>query len=156
MASATTIRAARAGDQASITALVRGARLNPRDLAWQRFLVADDGGRVVGCVQVRVHGRGTREVASVVVAPSHRAAGLGTRLVEAVLAREAGALYLFTQTATVAYFERFGFRPVGSEPVPADLRSAQRMTRLVVPFASLVARRRVRIELMVRQPVEAG
>lgn len=150
------IRPAVADDQPAITRLVRTARLNPRDLAWGRFVVADAGGKVVGCAQVRVHGRGARELASVVVAPSHRAAGVGTRLIEAMLAREPGALYLFTASPTVPYFERFGFGRIDGRCAPRDLRAAVRISVLVSPLASLAARRRVRIELMVREPALAA
>lgn len=158
MAAATPIlvRPAASADQPAITRLVREARLNPRDLAWGRFVVADAGGKVVGCAQVRVHGRGARELASVVVAPSHRAAGVGTRLVEAMLAREPGPLYLFTESRTVSYFERFGFRRIDGRHVPEDLRAARRITMLVGPLASLVERRRVRIELLAREPAPAA
>jgi N-acetylglutamate synthase-like GNAT family acetyltransferase len=150
------IRPADARDQPAISALVRGAHLNPRDLTWRRFVVADDGGVVVGCAQVRVHGRGSRELASVVVAPTHRGAGIGSRLVEAILAGEQGVLHLFTEVGTVPYFERFGFRRAGDRPVPADLRTAVRVARLIGPLASLASRRRVRIVLMVRAGQTAG
>lgn len=144
------LREAVAEDQPAIISLVRAARLNPRDLDWRRFIVADDGGRVVGCAQVRVHDRGTRELASVVVAPSHRAAGVGSRLVETILAREPGPIYLFTESSTVGYFERFGFRRLAGPDVPRDLRGARRLVILLGPLLSLAARRRVRIEVMGR------
>ena len=54
------IRAATEADAEAIRDLIHTAELNPRDLDWRRFLVADDGGAVVACAQVRVHGRGTR------------------------------------------------------------------------------------------------
>ena len=90
------IRPATAGDQAAITSLVRQAHLNPRDLDWRRFVVAVDGDRVVGTVQVRIHRRGSRELASLVVEPTHRGSGLGGRLVETVIGDVPGTLYLMT------------------------------------------------------------
>ena len=46
------IRPARAEDQMTITTMVRGAHLNPIDLRWQRFLVAEDETGIVGAVQI--------------------------------------------------------------------------------------------------------
>jgi hypothetical protein len=47
--------------------MVREARINPRNLHWSRFLLAEEGGRIVGIGQVKIHKNGTREVASGVV-----------------------------------------------------------------------------------------
>ena len=58
------IRPATEADQPIISSLIRGARLNPRNLHWQRFLIAEDNGSIVGLRQVKVHNGGTREVAS--------------------------------------------------------------------------------------------
>ena len=42
------IRPAVEADQATIKAMARAARLVPRGLHWPRFLVAEEGGHVVG------------------------------------------------------------------------------------------------------------
>ena len=47
------IRAATEADAKAIHDLVHDAHLNPRDLDWRRFLVADESGTVVACAQVR-------------------------------------------------------------------------------------------------------
>jgi N-acetylglutamate synthase-like GNAT family acetyltransferase len=60
------IRPARAEDRATITAMVRGARLNPMDLQWSRFLVAEDETGIVGVGQIRPY-PGASELASLVV-----------------------------------------------------------------------------------------
>ncbi len=54
------IRPATATEQATITAIVRAARNNPRDLDWRRFLVAEQGAQIIGVVQVRPHRDGSR------------------------------------------------------------------------------------------------
>ena len=57
-------------DAAGIRRMVRGERLNPFSLDWRRFIVAEDeNGSVVACVQVKPHGDGSRELASLVVLP---------------------------------------------------------------------------------------
>jgi hypothetical protein len=59
------IRPASADDQYAITAIVRAARIYPRDLDWQRFLLAQWGQDIIGVGQVRPHRDGSRELASI-------------------------------------------------------------------------------------------
>ena len=146
------IRPATAGDVPAIRALIREARLNPRDLAWRRFLVADDAGVVVACAQVRVHGRGSRELASVAVATSHRGHGLGRAIAEATIAREPfRPLYLYTESRTAAFWERLGFTAVEGDDVPLDMRAALRIGRLATAIYSVVVRQRLRIVALRRE-----
>ena len=58
------IRRATAADQATITRMIRSANLNRMNLKWPNFLVAEEGGAVVGIGQVKPHGDASREVAS--------------------------------------------------------------------------------------------
>src|SRR5690348_16699724 len=88
------IREATEADQATIRAIIREAQLNPMNLDWPRFLVAEDGGQVVGIGQVKPHSDGSRELASIAVIPSRQRGGIGRQLIRALLAREAGPLYL--------------------------------------------------------------
>jgi N-acetylglutamate synthase-like GNAT family acetyltransferase len=145
------IRPAVKADGAAIRALIRQAQLNPLDLDWRWFLFGDDRGAVVACAQVRPHSGGTRELASVAVAPSHRGRGLGRAIAEAAIAREpVRPLYLYTESRTVAFWERFGFRPVGGSSIPHDLRGALRIANMATAVFSLVMRERYRIVVMRR------
>ena len=92
------IRRARAADRWAIRRLVYAARLNPRDLDWRRFLVAELDGRIVGTIQARHHADGTRELASLAVHPALRGLGVGTALIAALRAQERGPLYLSAAT----------------------------------------------------------
>ena len=85
-----TIRSATEDDQHAITRLVHDARLDPNGLDWRRFTVADEGGRIVGCAQLKIHRHGTRELHLLAVEPERRGAGIGSRLVEALLEQEIG------------------------------------------------------------------
>src|SRR5438094_625508 len=69
------IRPASAGDQYAITAIVRAARINPRNLDWQRFLLAQWGQDIVGVGQVKPHADGSRELASIAVVPEWQGNG---------------------------------------------------------------------------------
>jgi N-acetylglutamate synthase-like GNAT family acetyltransferase len=144
------IRPATAADQGVIAGLIREVRLNPRDLDWRRFLVADDEGRLVGCAQVRVHARGTHELASVAVTADRRGSGIGGRLVEAILATEPDVIYLMTRRETASYFERFGFRRIAAADAPSDFRRQFRIGQAVTTIISPLARRRIRIVPMRR------
>jgi N-acetylglutamate synthase-like GNAT family acetyltransferase len=145
------IRPATAADQGAIAGLIREVRLNPRDLDWRRFIVADDGAGLVGCAKVRVHARGTRELASVAVTAARRGAGIGSRLVEAILASEPDDLYLMTRRETASYFERFEFRRIAPAEAPSDFRRQFRIGQVVTTIISALARRWIRIVPMLRR-----
>src|SRR5262245_44198335 len=116
------IRPANAEDQYAITAIVRAARLNPSDLDWQRFLLAQWGQDVIGVGQVKLHQDGSRELASIAVVPEWQGQGIGGALVRALMARESGPLYLMCNTPRESYYERFGFQRLGRAAMPAYLR----------------------------------
>jgi len=131
-------------DQATITAMVRGARLNPMDLRWQRFLVAEDGTGIVGAVQLRPHD-GTLELASLVVREDQRGRGVGSQLIQALIAQSPGSLYLFCRSQLEGYYARFGFRAIGVQEAPPSLRMryaiGRIITRLIVGRPVLMMKR---------------
>jgi N-acetylglutamate synthase-like GNAT family acetyltransferase len=131
------IRSATIDDQATITAIVRGARLNPRDLDWRRFLVAEQAGQIAGVVQVRRHGDGSRELASLVVVPEHREQGLGAALVGALLQRERGPLDLMCMDYLEGYYARFGFRRLTSQELSPYFRRISWIAQVVALVARL-------------------
>ncbi|RIK42990.1 MAG: hypothetical protein DCC55_06915 [Chloroflexi bacterium] len=49
------IRTATVEDAKAIKRLIRRVRINPFGLDWQRFLVAEDAGELVDCIQVKPH-----------------------------------------------------------------------------------------------------
>jgi N-acetylglutamate synthase-like GNAT family acetyltransferase len=148
----TVIRPATEADGPAIRGLVREAQLNPRDLDWRRFLVADDAGTVVACAQVRVHGRGTRELASVAVRRDRRGEGIGRQVSEATIAREpVRPLYLYTEASTIAYWNRFAFTRIEGDDLPPDLRGPYRLARFLVGLFSVLTLHRYRIVVMRRE-----
>jgi amino-acid N-acetyltransferase len=116
------IRRASVVDEAAIQALVRSERLNPTHLRWPHFVVACDGERIVGAVQMRHHLDGSHEMGSLVVVPELRGQGLATRLVDALLAGFPGPVHMVTQRRHAAHFERWGFRPVTMLRAPTAVR----------------------------------
>ena len=66
---------------------------------------------MVGMGQVKSHGDGSRELASIAVLPKRQGQHIGTAVINALLAREAGVvLHLSCRRELEGYYERFGFR----------------------------------------------
>jgi GNAT superfamily N-acetyltransferase len=120
--------------------MIRRAGLNPLSLGWPRFLIAEEvgrakAGRIAGIGQVKQHGDGSRELASIAVIPERQGQGIASRIIQALLAREPGPLYLTCRPELEPFYKRFGFRPVTSlSAMPPYFR---RIYRLVQIFAFL-------------------
>ena len=139
------IRPARETDQQTIVAFIRQAKLNPRGLDWHHFLVAEQDGQVIGIRQVKVHARGTREVASGFVLPEYRRRGVSAQLMNALLARETGPLYTLVDAKRAPYYEQFGFRPVDPAQLPSDFGREYRLGRIVTTLLTLFREEKVRV-----------
>ena len=147
-----TIRPARQEDQETIVSFIRQAKLNPRNLKWQNFLVAEENGQIVGIRQVKVYKQGTREVASGFVLPEYRRQGISAQLMKALLARETGSLYTMVNEKRAPYYEEFGFRRVDVNQIPSDFRKEYRVGRIVTTLMSIFSKERIRIIPMKREP----
>jgi N-acetylglutamate synthase-like GNAT family acetyltransferase len=143
------IRSATAADQPAITALVRGAGINPSRLAWPNFVVAEDGG-IVGAAQIRPYPDGGRELASLVVAKERRGEGIATRMIEELMRREPDAVYTMVGRDYLAHFGRFGFLPAARRPAPPGIRRQFDIGRVVTWAASPFMRKPVRLMLLIR------
>jgi N-acetylglutamate synthase-like GNAT family acetyltransferase len=141
-----TLRAATAADQELITKLVRDAHLNTLRLAWPNFLIAERlegeeaAPRVIALGQLRPHNDGIQELASLVVVAGERGNGVGSQLVNALIAKADRPLYLMCKGDKVAYYQRFNFVELTSAPaIPPSLRTLYRLARLiervVAPFS---------------------
>jgi N-acetylglutamate synthase-like GNAT family acetyltransferase len=132
-----TLRWATEEDAPVIKRLVRDAKINPLGIHWQRFIVAEDavaeGRPLVGIGQVKVHGDGSRELASIATVPDRQGEGIATAIIRALLeanaSASAGPLYLTCRTHNEGFYERFGFcRVRDAEGLPPYFR---RMVRLM-------------------------
>lgn len=145
------IRPATEADAPAISRLINEAQLNPLDLNWRRFLVAHQASEIVGCAQVRVHGGGSRELASVAVTAQRRGGGIGRAISEAAIDGEpTRPLYLYTESRTVAFWQKFAFREIGDREVPGDMRGSLRIARIATRIFSIVRRSPIRIVVMRR------
>lgn len=121
------IRPAVAEDEQAIIRLVHGERLNPLALYWQNFTVADDAGRLVAALQMRRHRDGSRELASLVVAPEQRGRGLASRLIDQVLAATPGDVFIVTGRLHAEHYACWGFHQIETRQAPTYVRRNFRM-----------------------------
>jgi N-acetylglutamate synthase-like GNAT family acetyltransferase len=136
-------RWANAEDEAAIKALVRSSNLNPLGVHWQRFLVAEDKAgdvaQIVGIGQVKVHGDGSRELASIATVPDRQGHGIATAIIRQLLETDAvtgyGALYLTCRGHMEPFYQRFGFHRAGDvASLPPYFR---RLMRLAWPYLTV-------------------
>lgn len=126
------VRAATAGDQATIKRMIREAQLNPMGLHWPRFVVAERAdGKIVGIGQIKILGDGTQELASLAVEPGHQGQRIGETILWTLLRRAQGPIYLRCASHNEGYYRRFGFRTLKPPEMPHDMR---RTYRLITPF----------------------
>lgn len=89
----------------------------------QEFWVAEAAGRVVGCGALHVMWEDLAEVRTIAVDPAYRGAGLGRRLLDALIAvaDDLGVSRVFVLTFEVEFFSAAGFRPIAGTPVPHEV-----------------------------------
>jgi amino-acid N-acetyltransferase len=139
-----TVRRATADDQTAIIRLVREARLNPRSLRWERF--------VVGAAQVRRHPDGSRELASLVVRRQDRGHGVAGAMIDTLLADEPGPVFTVVDRRYAEHFRSWDFDPVDPARLPPSMRTQLRIGRVVTGVGSLLLRRRIRLQPLRRPP----
>jgi amino-acid N-acetyltransferase len=145
-----TVRPARGEDQPAITAMVRRARLNPADLRWERFVIAERDSRMVGVAQLRRHTDGATELASMVVEPESRGFGIAMRMVDVLLADEQGPVYALIDRRFVDHFARWGFARVDPRELPRSVSRVYRIGLVVTAVGGVLRRQRIRILPLLR------
>jgi N-acetylglutamate synthase-like GNAT family acetyltransferase len=132
------LRPAAGSDARTIRRMIYQERLNPVSLDWHRFTLAEDpNGHVAGCIQVKPHGDGSRELASLVVRAEFRRLGLARQMIEAVLTRENGPLYLTCRASLTPFYTRFGFAILADPDLPPYFRRIRQVFRFLRRLARL-------------------
>lgn len=122
------LRAASEKHAKAIQGLVRSSGINPTALDWRRFLVAlDEEGTLIGCGQVKAHADGSQELASIAVEPGWRGQGIGSALIERLIALRDGPLHLMCQSSLGPLYERFGFVRIEREEMPKYFRRVSQL-----------------------------
>jgi N-acetylglutamate synthase-like GNAT family acetyltransferase len=128
--SSPSLRPATAADFPAIRALIRAVRINPLGLDWRHFIVAvSPEGEMTGCGQVKTHGDGSRELASIAVVPEWRGKGVASAIIERLLAEHPGQIYLTCRSGLGSFYERFGFRVILPDEMPPYFRRISRLVR---------------------------
>ena len=132
------LRAATRADAWPIRKLIWRVGINPTGLDWRRFvLLVDEDDHLLACIQIKPHGDGSLELASLAVEPACRGQGHARRLIEHMLAGSRPPLYLTCARRLHPLYQRFGFRLLMPEEMPPVLR---RLHRLVNAASRLLSR----------------
>jgi N-acetylglutamate synthase-like GNAT family acetyltransferase len=142
------IRPAHARDQKAIRQLVRAARLAPFGLKWPTFVIAEKGGAIIGVGQIKGHRDGSRELASLAVAPGFQAQGVGSALVHALLERETGPVYMFCREGLEGFYRRFSFHRAESPDLPATIARLLSLANVGMRLLGVLSGRRLQIIAM--------
>jgi N-acetylglutamate synthase-like GNAT family acetyltransferase len=130
------LRPATAEDDATIRWLVRTGQINPLGLDWRRFVVAvNEPGQVVGCGQIKPHGDGSHELASLAVHPDWRGQGIARAILERLIAAHPGTLHLICRAELGSLYEKFGFRSLEFEEMPKYFRRLLRLGNLLTALS---------------------
>jgi N-acetylglutamate synthase-like GNAT family acetyltransferase len=142
------LRPAAASDQVIIRRLVRQARINPWGLDWRRFVLAvSPSGLVAGCVQLKPHGDGAIELASLVVRPEFQGLGIGQALIRNYQEKAGSPLWLMCRKSLAPYYQGHGFRTVDQTELPRSFARLKRLFRLIAG-----SKRSSQLAVMVWQP----
>ncbi len=115
-----TLRQADSTDAGTIRQIISQARINPTGLAWQRFILAvDQQGKTIACGQLKPHGDGTLELASIAVIPEWRGKGVARAVIEHLLEKHPGRLYLTCRAELGPMYQKFGFEVVNPAEMPS-------------------------------------
>jgi N-acetylglutamate synthase-like GNAT family acetyltransferase len=124
-----TIRKAFESEAGQINQLIHLVGINPTGLDWKRFFVAlDTAGRIIGCGQIKPHGKDLLELASIGVLPEYRGQGVARAIIDRLLSAEPQRpLYLMCMSHNGPMYEKFGFQSVPADQMP---RYFQRIHKL--------------------------
>jgi len=128
------LRAATAADQPTIKRIINEAGINPMGLNWPNFLLAvdDETGEVVGTGQIKPHGDGSRELASIATAPAYQRRGIAHRIIERLLAENPGEMYLTCVNTMGPFYVQFGFREIDGSELTPYFRRLKKMAKAMM------------------------
>lgn len=142
------LRHARGEDAPAIRALIHRVGINPTALDWRRFLLAvtpvpqgvipvpeGDAGEMIGCGQIKPHGDGTRELASIAVEPAYRGQGVARAIIQRLMAENPPPLYLTCRSALGPFYAKFGFHRVAEDEAPPYFRRLLRLMKVMRVFS---------------------
>lgn len=122
------LRAARELDSKQIVALIHLVGINPSALDWHRFVVAvNSAGQIVGCGQIKPHGKDIHELASIAVHPDYRGRGIARAVIEWLLTDPSRPLYLMCMSSNGPMYEKFAFHSLTNDEMPRYYRRIKKL-----------------------------
>jgi N-acetylglutamate synthase-like GNAT family acetyltransferase len=130
------LRPARETEATQIKDLIHLVGINPMDLDWKRFAVAvNEKNEMLGCGQLKTHGKDVLELASLAVFPEHRGRGIARALIEYLLKHSPRPVYLMCESTLGPFYEKFGFRGISYEEMPRYFQRISKLVGLVTTLA---------------------
>jgi len=119
-------------DFPAIKDLIHETGINPTGLDWRRFNVAKTPeGQFIGCGQLKPHGDGTVELASIAVTAAWRKKGVASAIIKKLMAQAPRPLYLTCLSNNEPLYERFGFRAISADEWPKYFRRFSKVAGFV-------------------------
>jgi N-acetylglutamate synthase-like GNAT family acetyltransferase len=94
-------------------------------------VAVDAEGEIIGVGQVKPHKDGTFELASIAVLPEWRGRGVARQIIEQLLEKHPGRLYLFCRAQMQPLYRKFGFEAIEFQDMPPY---CQKIKRLAAAF----------------------
>ena len=139
------LRPARVSESGQIRDLIHSVGINPMGLDWKRFVLAvDHRDEIIGCGQLKPHGKEILELASLAVISKYRGKGIARAIMEHLLKDSPRPLYLMCVSSIGKLYEKFGFRELSYDEMP---RYYQRITKLA-GMMKILAHRNERLLVM--------
>lgn len=130
-----TLRPATQEDFPAIRNLIHGVRINPMGLDWRHFVLAvSPSGEMLGCGQLKPHGDGSIELASIAVRAAVRGTGIARAIIEHLIAQAPRPLYLTCRSKLGPFYEKWGFHTIGLNEMPPYFRRITRLVRTMFAF----------------------
>ena len=115
------IRAATAADDKLIKSMINRAQLDPSNVHWENFLLAENEGEVIGIGQLKPYSDCT-ELGSLVTLRAYRGKGVAASIIKALEAKARFPLYLICRDIMEAYYESFGYKKISFQETPFSLK----------------------------------
>jgi N-acetylglutamate synthase-like GNAT family acetyltransferase len=130
------IRPARETEGGQIKDLIHLVGINPMGLDWKRFVVAvNDRDEMIGCGQLKPHGEGILELASIAVYPEQQRKGVARAIIENLLKDSPRPLYLMCESSNGPLYEKFGFRAISNAEMPRYFQRISKLAGLVTTLS---------------------
>src|SRR3972149_1707600 len=131
------LRRAHAADQPASRSSVSANHLKPLSLHWSDFVAAvETSGQVLGIGQVKQHGDGSRELASIAVVEARRRQGIAKAIILDLMGANPPPPYLTCRSGLGPFYSQFGFTALGIEQMPPYFRRIYRLARALMRAAS--------------------